>query len=265
MGERHRGLPNAAAMYELHTLLQGYPGKSVYHGGLGWSTVALLRSAKHSVLLDTGHYMHRTPLQERLRECGLHPEDIDAIAISHLHWDHCMNFPLFPKAHVFVGRAELEWAQAQAPDAFPIAEIHVEKLASMKNVSLLEDGDVFLPGLEAIATPGHTPGHMGFAAKHAGGEYIYTGDAIKNSAELCSQRVDMTLDLPRSLDAIRRIRERAASNPENIVVFGHDRCCSFDGVHVREREPLRCAITARLTEDFEDLTTFDLVKPGVRA
>ncbi|MGH7660121.1 MAG: MBL fold metallo-hydrolase [Vulcanimicrobiaceae bacterium] len=252
-------------MYELHILVQGYPGKSVYHGGLGWSTVALLRSAKHNVLLDTGHYMHRDVLRQRLQERGLRPDDIDAIAISHSHWDHCINFPLFPKAQIFIGRAELEWAAAHAPGEFPIAEMHVEKLLSMENVTRLEGGESFLPGLEAIPTPGHTPGHMAFAAKGSRGEYIYTGDAIKNSAELCSQRVDMTLDLGRSLDAIRRVRERAAANPENVVIFGHDRCCSFDGAHVRERDPLRCALNARLGEDFDDLTTFDLAKPGVRA
>jgi N-acyl homoserine lactone hydrolase len=250
-------------MYELHILMQGYPGKSVYHGGLGWSTVALLRSAKQNVLIDTGHYMHRDLLRARLEERGLRPDEIDAIAISHCHWDHCMNFPLFPRARIFVGRTELEWAAAQEPGVFPIAELHVEKLLSMKTVTALEGGEEFLPGLEAIATPGHTPGHMGFAARGERGEYIYTGDAIKNSAELCSERVDMTLDLARSLDAIRRVRERAASNPENVVIFGHDRCCSFDGSHVRELEPLRCALTARLSEDFDHLTTFDLVKPGI--
>ena len=30
-------------MYKLDVLVQGYPGKSVCHGGLGWSTIALLR------------------------------------------------------------------------------------------------------------------------------------------------------------------------------------------------------------------------------
>jgi hypothetical protein len=75
----------------------------------------------------------------------------------------------------------------------------------------------------------------------------------------------MTLELQKSLDAIRRVRERAAANPENVVVFGHDRCCSFDGAHVHEREPLRCALTARLSEDFDDLTTFDLTRSGVHA
>jgi len=29
--------------YQLDILVQGYPGKSVCHGGLGWSTIVLLR------------------------------------------------------------------------------------------------------------------------------------------------------------------------------------------------------------------------------
>ena len=252
-------------MYELHILVQGYPGKSVYHGGLGWATVALLRSAKHNVLLDTGHYMHRDVLAQRLDDVGLTREDINAVAITHCHWDHCVNFPLFPNAQIFVGKSELEWAAQQPAGKYPLAEFHVEKLLTHKAVTRIEDGDGFLPGIEAMATPGHTPGHLAYVAKGDRGEYIYTGDAIKNGAELCSERVDMTLDLERSLDAIRRVRERAAVNPENVVIFGHDRCCSFDGAHVREREPLRCALTARLGEDFNNLTTFDLTLSGVHA
>ena len=30
-------------MYAIDVLIQGYPGKSLCHGGLGWSTIALLR------------------------------------------------------------------------------------------------------------------------------------------------------------------------------------------------------------------------------
>ena len=250
-------------MYELSVLLQGYPGKSVYHGGLGWSTVALLRGPKHNVLLDTGHYMHRDVIAKRLGELGLQCEDITAVAISHCHWDHCINFPIFPKAQIFLGKTELEWAAQQPVGKFPLAEFHVEKLLTMSNVTRIGDGDEFLPGIEAMATPGHTPGHMAYVAKGARGEFIYTGDAIKNGAELCSQRVDMTLDLQKSLDAIRRVRERAAASSDNVVVFGHDRCCSFDGAHVHELEPLRNALRARLSEDFDDLTTFDLTRSEV--
>ena len=41
-------------MYELSILIQGFPGRSTCHGGLGWSTVALLRGHGETVLIDTG-------------------------------------------------------------------------------------------------------------------------------------------------------------------------------------------------------------------
>ena len=253
--------------YALHVLVQGYPGKSLYHGGLGWSTVALLRSSdgRENVLLDTGHYMHRDVLWQRLGEHGLRPDEITAVALSHAHWDHCLNVMLFPQAQIFIAGAELDWALAQPAGAYPTAELHVDWMAKAKNVHRIGDGDEVVPGLEAMATPGHTPGHMAYVARGPRGEYIYTGDAIKNGAELCSQRVDMTLDLARSLDAIRRVRERAAANPENVVVFGHDRCCAFDGAHLHERESVKFGLVARFGEDFDDLTRFDLGRPAVRA
>ena len=34
--------------YQLDILVQGYPGKSVCHGGLGWSTIVLLRGGGHN-------------------------------------------------------------------------------------------------------------------------------------------------------------------------------------------------------------------------
>ena len=39
-------------MYELDVLVQSYPGKSVCHGGLGWSTIALLRDEGRVILMD---------------------------------------------------------------------------------------------------------------------------------------------------------------------------------------------------------------------
>src|SRR5579875_3062020 len=111
-------------MCEIHNRMQGYPGESEYNGGPGGRPVALLRSSNENVLIDTGHYMHRDLLRARLEEHGLRPNEIDAIAISHCHWDHCMNFPLFPRARIFVGRTEMERAAAQEPGAFPIAELH---------------------------------------------------------------------------------------------------------------------------------------------
>jgi len=48
--------------YELDILVQGYPGKSVCHGGLGWSTIVLLLGAGRVALVDVGTFSHRTNL-----------------------------------------------------------------------------------------------------------------------------------------------------------------------------------------------------------
>ena len=42
--------------WRIDVLIQGYPGKSTQHGGLGWSTVALLRGHGRIVVLDGGGY-----------------------------------------------------------------------------------------------------------------------------------------------------------------------------------------------------------------
>jgi len=41
-------------MYQVDVLVQGYPGRSVCHGALGWSTVTLLRGGGRTILMDAG-------------------------------------------------------------------------------------------------------------------------------------------------------------------------------------------------------------------
>jgi len=82
----------------------------------------LLRSADHTVLVDTGYadpaVHHRltgkygmtnwsTPV-EVLDRVGVQPADVDAILLTHNHLDHSGCVPLFPRAHVYVQRRELD-------------------------------------------------------------------------------------------------------------------------------------------------------------
>ena len=50
-----------------------------------------------------------------LRQRGLEPGDIDVVINTHLHWDHCSNNALFPKATFYVQRDELGYACAPLP------------------------------------------------------------------------------------------------------------------------------------------------------
>ncbi|MFM7607525.1 MAG: MBL fold metallo-hydrolase, partial [Alphaproteobacteria bacterium] len=93
--------------WRIDVLIQGYPGKSTEHGGLGWSTVALLRGHGRIVVLDGGGYGMRKPLVEALGKQGVKLSDVTDLLVSHLHHDHVVNWPMFRDARIHVGRKEL--------------------------------------------------------------------------------------------------------------------------------------------------------------
>jgi glyoxylase-like metal-dependent hydrolase (beta-lactamase superfamily II) len=96
--------------YDLDIVVQGFPGKSVCHGGLGWSSVVLLRAHGRIVLIDTGGFSMRTMLIKRFAELGLKPSDITDLLLTHSHHDHSVNWTLFPEARIVIGANELEWS-----------------------------------------------------------------------------------------------------------------------------------------------------------
>ena len=59
--------------FSIDILVQGFPGKTVCHGGLGWSTVAMVRGQGRVVLIDAGNFGMRRVLDERLAAHGLTP------------------------------------------------------------------------------------------------------------------------------------------------------------------------------------------------
>jgi N-acyl homoserine lactone hydrolase len=127
------------------------------------------------VLIDTGvglghdvidelyspvHY----DLDDALAEHGVGVSDITTVISSHLHFDHCGQNGRFAHARVLVQRAEVEAARE------PLYT--VPEWASPDGVELTEiDGDHRVaPGIEIIATPGHTIGHQSVLIADANGQ-----------------------------------------------------------------------------------------------
>src|SRR5215468_7072905 len=80
--------------YDIDIVVQGYPGKTVCHGGLGWSTIALIRGRGRVALVDTGGFGVRPLLLTRLKERGLKPADVTDLMITHAHHDHMVNWTM---------------------------------------------------------------------------------------------------------------------------------------------------------------------------
>ncbi len=246
-------------MYDVHVLVQGFPGRSVCHGGLGWSTVTLLRGDGRSILVDAGGYATRPEIGRQLSALRVSPSDVTDVVLTHAHHDHACNFTLFPEATVWIGQKELEWAVAQKPGFNPLAELHARELASLDRVRRLQGGQTFLGCFEAIDVPGHTPGHLAYYFTGNSQHVLFTGDAAKNRAELLSQDVAMTLDAEQSASSIETIWRRWRAHPGTILIPGHDLSMRLDAEGQPEYQGKRRAgIEAWFSETLESTTFFDL-------
>ena len=54
--------------YDIDIVVQGFPGKTVCHGGLGWSTVVLIRGRGKVAMIDTGNFNVRSAAHRRAEE-----------------------------------------------------------------------------------------------------------------------------------------------------------------------------------------------------
>jgi N-acyl homoserine lactone hydrolase len=107
-----------------------------------------------------------TPVADALGAVGVAAEDVVAIVISHLHFDHCGQQAAL-SAPVHVQRAEAEVAASEARYTVP------EWAAVAPDRLHLVDGDTELvPGVRLLATPGHTPGHQSVVIDTEGGRVV---------------------------------------------------------------------------------------------
>ena len=105
-------------------------------------------------------------LIEGLRAYGLHPDEIDIVVDTHLHFDHCGGntriekdkvVPAFPNARYIVHKGEFEHAKNPTQrDRASYMPDNYMPLEAANKFSLIESDRVIAPGVELIRVPGHT-------------------------------------------------------------------------------------------------------------
>lgn len=129
-----------------------------------------------------GHYnwgKGDNPLESALAEVGLTPADISLAAITHMHVDHSGGIPTLARAGVPIAiqAKELEFVRS---GTVGIAEgFHAPDWSEPTTNWRVLDGDEQLaPGVFAVSTPGHTPGHQSFRVDLPDtGTWVMAGDA----------------------------------------------------------------------------------------
>jgi N-acyl homoserine lactone hydrolase len=244
--------------YDLDIVVQGFPGKSVCHGGLGWSSVVLLRAHDRIVLIDTGGFSMRAMLIKRFAERGLKPTDITDLLLTHSHHDHSVNWTMFPKARIVIGANELEWSLKEPWGIGPVPELYVRELNTWPTVHKAADGEEVFPGITAHLAPGHTPGCLVFVLRAGERDVIFAGDAAKNRAEMVSGTTDMTYDAAVSKASIEAIWKLWRKRQGNILVPGHDVPMMLEDGKPKYLDKREAAIRAWYGDDMEATTLFKL-------
>ncbi|MFD1170709.1 MBL fold metallo-hydrolase [Oceanobacillus caeni] len=200
--------------HKIIPIFLGFPAKST-RGFLGWSTALLIKittdkNEQKNYLFDTGGYNERLRLMEKLQEHNVNQDDIDGIIISHLHFDHAVNWMLFPNASIYIHRFEL-YPNTVFED-FAVPEFHREKLLNHLNLQFVAEGDE-MDGMKVIELPGHTEGLIGLQI----GEKLLVSDAIKNRNELSGGELMNTWNEEIARKSITKILGQA-----KLIYPGHD-------------------------------------------
>jgi N-acyl homoserine lactone hydrolase len=148
------------------------------------------------VLMDTGPgtpeeawALHRYKLDQPVRpaqlleQAGIPVSSIDAIVLSHLHWDHCYNLEQFPDIPIYVQRLELQAAIAPVPAHEVAYEVRMPGVtppwakALDRIVPIVGDVELF-PGIRTVLLPSHSAGSQGLAVQTDQGVCLLPGDMV---------------------------------------------------------------------------------------
>jgi glyoxylase-like metal-dependent hydrolase (beta-lactamase superfamily II) len=157
----------------------------------------LINTGSKLVLIDTGNGPSPDGavglLFPNLAAAGVKPADIDIVVLSHLHPDHTNGLRAmdgtiaFPNATIIAPAPE--WAFWMNDDNMAKADDAVTKnyFANTRKVlgglderiGRYEWGSEVAPGITAISTPGHTPGHTSFAIASGSSRMLVQSDVTK--------------------------------------------------------------------------------------
>ena len=251
--------PFRAGEFDIDIIVHGFPGKSVCHGPLGFSTIALVRHKDRVALVDVGGFGQRLLLQDRLAAPGLGPNDVTDVLLTHSHYDHSINWLLFGRANIVIGSEELKWSVEQPWGETFVPELYVRELEQSPRLRTVGEGDEVFPGMTAHLAPGHTPGSIVFVLDAGERDFVFTGDACKNRAELVSRAADMTYDTALTNASIGAIWSFWSRRPGSVLVPGHDLPMVQDAGKVRYLGKREAAIRAWYSEDLNQTTVISLV------
>jgi glyoxylase-like metal-dependent hydrolase (beta-lactamase superfamily II) len=199
----------------------------------------LVNTGSKLVLIDSGFSNNGAPTTGRLAAnfaaAGIDPKNIDTVLISHYHPDHINGLrskegdlvyanaeivvPPGDHAH-FMDEAKMNAAPEAARGAFKTAQRVFGPNA--KDLTMAEWSKEWAPGITAIQSDGHTPGHTSFVIASGNKTLLVTSDAC-NDPRIFAKRPDwhlsFDLDKPRAVETRRKLLDMAAADRMQVSIY----------------------------------------------
>jgi len=193
--------------------------------------------AGRTVLVDAGFYRdkflrrwrpaHYERPSEALARAGVRAEDVTDVVVSHVHWDHLDGADLFPRARIWIQRAEFDHyvdsaGRARSPTIDSLDAAMLAGLARAGRVHLIDGDSVeIIPGVTVYTGGKHTFASQYATVRTADGRVVIASDNAYLYENLERRRpIAQTLDSLSNLRAQDRMH-RLASAPA-LIVPGHD-------------------------------------------
>ncbi|WP_024511811.1 MBL fold metallo-hydrolase [Bradyrhizobium sp. ARR65] len=190
------------------------------------------------VLFDTGMGTARTfgpttgRQQKSMAEAGIKPEDIDAVVFTHAHIDHIGGVVdgsgkvLFPNAQYYIAQSDFDYWTDEGRMSGPLKEfvVHARKnlLPVRDRLVFYRDGQEFLPGIQALAAPGHTVGHHIFMISSGDKSFAFLGDLTHHQILLMERpRMEFSYDTDPKQAAESRVRMLDMLAANKIMVMSY--------------------------------------------
>jgi glyoxylase-like metal-dependent hydrolase (beta-lactamase superfamily II) len=189
--------------------------------------ILVLNTGDKLVLFDTGMgastmFGNTTgKLMANLKAAGINANDIDAVVATHAHCDHVWGIMTddgkrhFPNAQIYISQADFDyWTDEKKltvkDPAYMIPFVEGARknlLPNRDRMVFVKDGQEFLPGIQAMAAPGHTVGHTIYMITSDGKSLAAIGDLTHHQVLLVEKpRIEFAYDTDSKQSANTRVR-----------------------------------------------------------